>query len=154
MTKNKQTELEADKHRLQRDVDDQASKLQWLQRINAQVVGLRVGMRGCRWGWVSMGGCWREAGWLQRINAQVGILASLCGWVGVGRWVGGRLKSFPLAHRYCCSLLQLESSAEQLESYKKASADYQERFIRERNVRRKLHEQLQVLKGNIRVICR
>ena len=53
-----------------------------------------------------------------------------------------------------CALIQLESSAEQLESYKKASADYQERFIRERNVRRKLHEQLQVLKGNIRVICR
>ena len=43
MTKNKQTELEADKHRLQRDVEDQASKLQWLQRINAQVVGLRGG---------------------------------------------------------------------------------------------------------------
>ncbi len=50
--------------------------------------------------------------------------------------------------------LQLENSAGQLEHYKKASADFQERFIRERNIRRKLHEQLQVLKGNIRVMCR
>lgn len=49
---------------------------------------------------------------------------------------------------------QLESSAEQLEQYKKASAEFQQKFIRERNVRRKLHEQLQVLKGNIRVVCR
>ena len=51
-------------------------------------------------------------------------------------------------------LRQLESSAEQLEQYKKASAEFQQKFIRERNVRRKLHEQLQVLKGNIRVVCR
>ncbi len=50
--------------------------------------------------------------------------------------------------------MQLESSAEQLEHYRKAAAVFQERFIRERNVRRKLHDQLQVHKGNIRVMCR
>ncbi|GAX76596.1 hypothetical protein CEUSTIGMA_g4042.t1 [Chlamydomonas eustigma] len=83
-TKTKLAEAEAEKTRLTKLADDQASKIQWLQRINGQ----------------------------------------------------------------------LENSASQLEHYKKASADFQERFIRERNVRRKLHDQLQVLKGNIRVLCR
>mmetsp|Transcript_20588 Transcript_20588/g.45089 ORF Transcript_20588/g.45089 Transcript_20588/m.45089 type:complete len:554 (-) Transcript_20588:44-1705(-) len=82
--KSKLADADAERQRLQRDMEDQASKLQWLQRINAQ----------------------------------------------------------------------LEASTEQLEQYRKAAADFQERFIRERNVRRKLHEQLQVLKGNIRVMCR
>jgi hypothetical protein len=35
-----------------------------------------------------------------------------------------------------------------------SAADCQERFMRERAVRRRLHEQLQVLRGNIRVLCR
>eukprot|EP00798_Chlamydomonas_sp_ICE-L_P015711 gene15711-21823_t len=49
---------------------------------------------------------------------------------------------------------QLETSAQQLEGVRKQCSDYQEKFMKERNVRRKLHEQLQVLKGNIRVMCR
>lgn len=36
----------------------------------------------------------------------------------------------------------------------KASADWQDKFVRERAIRRKLHDQLQVLRGNIRVMCR
>eukprot|EP00198_Chlamydomonas_reinhardtii_P008572 XP_001697909.1 predicted protein [Chlamydomonas reinhardtii] len=48
--------------------------------------------------------------------------------------------------------LQLESSAGQLNDARKAAAEWQERFLRERNVRRRLHDQLQQLKGNIRVM--
>ena len=50
--------------------------------------------------------------------------------------------------------LQLESSAGQLNDARKAAAEWQERFLRERNVRRRLHDQLQQLKGNIRVMTR
>lgn len=58
-------------------------------------------------------------------------------------------------HQPCfVCIMQLENSAEQLEHYRKLSAEFQEKFMKERNVRRKLHEQLQVLKGNIRVMCR
>ncbi|MEW5311301.1 MAG: hypothetical protein WDW38_003029 [Sanguina aurantia] len=51
-------------------------------------------------------------------------------------------------------LEQLEDSAMRLEGFKKAAFEWQERFTAERNVRRKLHEQMQVLRGNIRVMCR
>ncbi len=50
--------------------------------------------------------------------------------------------------------LQLETAAGQLNDARKAAAEWQERFMRERNVRRRLHDQLQQLKGNIRVMCR
>ncbi|MEW5300189.1 MAG: hypothetical protein WDW36_003136 [Sanguina aurantia] len=50
--------------------------------------------------------------------------------------------------------VQLEDSAMRLEGFKKAACEWQERFAAERNVRRKLHEQMQVLRGNIRVMCR
>ncbi|KAG2485792.1 hypothetical protein HYH03_015503 [Edaphochlamys debaryana] len=50
--------------------------------------------------------------------------------------------------------LQLEASAGQLNDARKAAAEWQERFMRERNVRRRLHDQLQQLRGNIRVMCR
>lgn len=49
---------------------------------------------------------------------------------------------------------QLEAAAEQVEGLRKAAADAQEAFMRERALRRRLHEQLQVVKGNIRVMCR
>lgn len=50
--------------------------------------------------------------------------------------------------------MQLEDSAMRLEGFKKSAIEWQERFTAERNVRRKLHEQMQVLRGNIRVMCR
>lgn len=37
LTKSKLGDAEADKQRLLRDLEDQATKLQWLQRINSQV---------------------------------------------------------------------------------------------------------------------
>lgn len=49
---------------------------------------------------------------------------------------------------------QLEAAAEQLDGARKAAADWQDKFMRERAVRRRLHDQLQVIKGNIRVMCR
>ncbi|GFR50278.1 hypothetical protein Agub_g12465 [Astrephomene gubernaculifera] len=50
--------------------------------------------------------------------------------------------------------LQLEAAASQLDEARKAAGEWQERFMRERNVRRRLHDQLQQLRGNIRVLCR
>ncbi|EFJ44391.1 kinesin [Volvox carteri f. nagariensis] len=50
--------------------------------------------------------------------------------------------------------LQLETAASQLNDARRAAAEWQERFMRERNVRRRLHDQLQQLRGNIRVVCR
>ncbi|KAJ9514728.1 hypothetical protein QJQ45_028393 [Haematococcus lacustris] len=49
---------------------------------------------------------------------------------------------------------QLESSVQQLELFRKQAAEFQERFHRERQCRRRLHEQLQQQRGNIRVMCR
>jgi kinesin family protein C2/C3 len=49
---------------------------------------------------------------------------------------------------------QLESSASQLEELRKQTAELNDKFMRERGVRRRLHEQLQQLRGNIRVMCR
>lgn len=40
--------------------------------------------------------------------------------------------------------MQLESAMTELELHKKAAADWQHKFMKERKVRRKLHEQLQV----------
>ncbi|GIL87171.1 hypothetical protein Vretimale_14274 [Volvox reticuliferus] len=50
--------------------------------------------------------------------------------------------------------LQLETAASQLNDARRAASEWEERFMRERNVRRRLHDQLQLLRGNIRVICR
>ncbi|GLI63210.1 hypothetical protein VaNZ11_006063, partial [Volvox africanus] len=50
--------------------------------------------------------------------------------------------------------LQLETAASQLNDTRRAASEWQERFMRERNVRRRLHDQLQLLRGNIRVMCR
>lgn len=50
--------------------------------------------------------------------------------------------------------LQLENSAQQLEGFRKLAAEAQDKFMKERAVRRRLHEQLQQLRGNIRVMCR
>jgi len=83
-TKGRLNDAEAEKQRLQRDIEELNGKLQWLQRINTQ----------------------------------------------------------------------LENSASQLEQYRKQATDFQEKFMRERAVRRRLHEQLQQLRGNIRVMCR
>ncbi len=53
-----------------------------------------------------------------------------------------------------CVCVQLESSAQQLEDQRKRFAEVQDKFFKERAVRRRLHEQLQQLRGNIRVMCR
>ncbi|KAJ9514843.1 hypothetical protein QJQ45_028616 [Haematococcus lacustris] len=72
--------------------------------------------------------------WLQRINTQVGTMP------GQGPFLS--------LHR------KLESSVQQLELFRKQAAEFQERFHRERQCRRRLHEQLQQQRGNIRVMCR
>ncbi|PRW21080.1 kinesin KIFC3 isoform X3 isoform B [Chlorella sorokiniana] len=49
---------------------------------------------------------------------------------------------------------ELNETKSRLERAQAAAEDFQRRFLQERLERRKVHEQLQVLRGNIRVCCR